>query len=100
MADADEPRPSEAIPDDARVAASGDDGMLHAQRLQNADAAIYRVTLCDAAEVDAHACALEAHGMRRLIELQMAPVHAGQGVADLLFRRLHVAAVVVEIADA
>ena len=64
------------------------------------DAAIHRVALADAAEVDAHAGPLEAHRVRRLIEMQVPPVDAGQRAADLRFGRLHVQPVVVEIADA
>ena len=55
VADADDPRLAEAVADDAAVAAGGDQRMLDAARLQDRDAAIDRIALGDAAQVDAHA---------------------------------------------
>src|SRR5688572_22427876 len=100
MPDAHDPRPAEAVADNACVPACGDYGMLNAARLQDADAAIHRVTFCNTAEVDAHAFATEAHTARLLIELEIAEVHAGEGALDLPFGGLHMLPIVVEIADA
>ncbi len=82
MADPDDPGPPHAIPDDPRVAAGRDDGMLNAARLQDADAAIDGVSLGNAAEVDAHAGLREPHAVVLLVEDEVPVVHAGQGLLD------------------
>src|SRR5215468_9352432 len=97
MTNAHDPRPPHAIADDPRVPTGRDDRMRDAARLQDADAAIHRVTFRNTAEVDAHAFLRELHAMRLLVEDEVPVVHPGQGLLDLLFGRLDVLAVVVEV---
>ena len=63
---------------------------LKPRALQNLDAAIDRVALADAAQVDAHARVLEAHGVVRRVEQHVAPVHRRQRRLDLRLGRVDV----------
>src|SRR5882672_1446179 len=78
----DHPGLSETIANDARVSARVDHGARNAQLLQDLDAAIHRIALGDAAEIDAHARAREEYRRLLRIEHHVPPVDARQRLVD------------------
>src|SRR6516164_9323486 len=100
VANGNQPGPAHAITDDAAVTTGGDECAGYAARFEDLYAAIDRVALADAAQVDAHARMLEAHGVVLLIEQHVAPVDRRQLLADLRLGRVDVLRVIVEITDA
>src|SRR5271170_6282577 len=67
VADPHHPGFAEAIADDAAIAAGADVGAREAAPFQDVDAAIHRVTLGDAAEIDAHPLLRELHRLEHWI---------------------------------
>src|ERR1700686_493980 len=96
----DHPGFTESIADNAAVAAGGYIGAGEAARFQYLYAAVHRVALGDAAEIDAHPLLRELHRLILGIEQHVAKVDRGQRLADLSFVRMDVFAEVIHIADA
>ena len=100
IADADDPGFAEPIADDAAVAAGGDIGPRVTARFQHVDAAVHRIALGDAAQIDAHAFLRELHGLILGVEQHVTIVDRGQGLVDLRLVRTDVLAEIVHVADA
>src|SRR5690606_19245221 len=87
MPDADDPRLSSPIADDAGIAAGVQHGVPDAVLAQDRRAALDRIPLRDAAEVDAHARLRETDRRGRPIDDDVPPVDRREPRVDLLVGR-------------
>src|SRR5277367_6505103 len=100
VADPHHPGLAESIPDNAAVAAGADIHPRIAARFQYVDASIHRITLGDAAKIDAHPLLGKLHRLILRVEQHMAIVDRRQGLVDLRLVRVDVLGEVVHVADA
>ena len=98
--DADDPGLAEPVADDAAVPARADIGPRVAQALQHVDAAVDRVALGDAAQIDAHAFLRELHRLVLGIQDHVPVIDRRQRLGDLGIVGTHVLAEVVHVAHA
>src|SRR5664279_2823781 len=99
VADADRPRPAAPVADHPAVAAGADDRVGDAARAQDPRRVVDGMALGEAAQVDAHAGAGEAHGPRLPIEHEMAPADRFAGTGERFLARPDPLPIVVELAD-
>jgi len=91
--------PAAVVTDDAAVTARADHGVLHAALAQDGGRVVDRMSLGEAAEVDAHAGQAAARGACAGVQMQVAVADGGAGLHQHGIGRADALAVVVELAD-
>src|ERR1700754_5135366 len=99
IADTNGPRAAAAIADHAAVTAGADDRVADAALAQDRRGVIDRVAFREAAEVDAHACTLEAQCARGAVEQEPAMADERARMRQRFFARAYALAVVIQMAD-